>query len=59
MFISDDLSPSGVEAVLLHEVYHILKHMPNFPYIIGLDLQHTEIENSADSYVKLAVAIKK
>ncbi len=51
VFISDELSPPGVEAVLLHETYHILKHLPNIPYIIGIDMQDTEIEKEANIYV--------
>ncbi|OAA91220.1 hypothetical protein [Clostridium ljungdahlii] len=35
--------------VFIHEVKHIVDDMPKMGYIIGLDMQHTHMEQSADS----------
>lgn len=32
----------------IHEIKHIAEDMPTMGYIIGLDMQHTYIENTAD-----------
>lgn len=34
--------------VFIHEVKHIVNDMPKTGYIIGLDMQHTYMEQSAD-----------
>jgi len=34
--------------VFLHEIKHILNDIPERSYFIGLDMQHTQIENEAD-----------
>ncbi|WP_039653786.1 hypothetical protein [Clostridium tyrobutyricum] len=34
--------------VFIHEIKHITDDMPNIGYMIGLDMQHTNMEQSAD-----------
>jgi hypothetical protein len=34
--------------VFLHEIYHIENHLPELGYVIGIDMQHSNIEKNAD-----------
>lgn len=34
----------------IHEVKHIIEDIPSIPYVIGIDMQHTEIENDTDIF---------
>ncbi|MDD3224729.1 MAG: hypothetical protein PHX70_08550 [Clostridium sp.] len=36
--------------VFIHEIKHIAYDMPNIGYIIGLDMQYTYMEKSADNF---------
>ena len=46
--INDRLPDNQKEKVLDHELNHIKNDLPNHAYIIGLDMQHTELEQEAD-----------
>jgi len=53
--INKDITYELQQAVLIHEMRHIQRHMPENTYIIGLDMQHTKIEKEADSLQEVAV----
>jgi hypothetical protein len=44
--------------VFLHEVKHITEDMPTMGYIIGLDMQYTYMELSADNVANKLYSIK-
>ncbi|MCK8827702.1 ImmA/IrrE family metallo-endopeptidase [Natroniella acetigena] len=46
--INKNLTLETQRRVLIHEVYHILKHSPTYTYMIGMDMQHSPIEEEAD-----------
>lgn len=52
VIINCNLSPKSQQELLIHEVRHILKHMPETGYIIGLDMERHEIELDADLFVR-------
>jgi len=41
------------QETLLHEINHIINHFPKLPYIIGLDMQHTTIEDDPDKFLEI------
>ena len=47
-----NLTKEMQKEVFLHEVEHILYDMPEKPYIIGVDMQYSEMEKRADSFVR-------
>jgi len=51
--INKNLTAEMQKKVLLHEIKHIKEDLPNSPYIIGLNMQHTEIEQEADAASEL------
>ena len=55
IIINKNLSTEMQKEVYLHEVEHILYDMPNIPYIIGLDMQYSTIENEGDNFAKAAM----
>ncbi len=56
IFIADTLSPEAQSEVLAHEIYHIKHDLPSGLYIIGLDVQRTDIEVKANSFAKKSAA---
>ncbi|GFN21931.1 hypothetical protein [Thermanaeromonas sp. C210] len=42
--------------VFFHEIYHVLEHMPQQAYILGMDMQRCEIEEEAEMFAKEVVA---
>ena len=36
--------------VFVHEIAHIVKHMPKESYYVGIDMQYLRIEDEADGY---------
>ncbi|WP_408954767.1 ImmA/IrrE family metallo-endopeptidase [Natroniella sp. ANB-PHB2] len=46
--INKNLTIEMQRKVLVHEVYHILKHSPKYTYMVGMDMQHSPIEEEAD-----------
>ena len=43
--INKNLTREMQEKVLKHEIVHIKRDCPQKPYLIGLDMQHDDIEN--------------
>lgn len=48
LILNGDVNYSTQCKVFIHEVKHITEDIPNMGYIIGLDMQHTYVEQSAD-----------
>lgn len=48
IIINDRLSKNQQESVLAHEIKHIRSDLPNYNYIIGIDMQHSKFEKEAD-----------
>ena len=48
IIINKNLTFEMQKKVLNHEKAHIKKHLPEHPYIIGLDMKHIKIEKEAD-----------
>ena len=47
--INKNLAKNIQKQVLKHELTHINKHLPNKPYIIGLDMHHSDFEKGTDA----------
>lgn len=44
----------------MHELYHILEHLPNMPRIVGVNMMDEQFEEEAEGFGGgVAVAIKK
>lgn len=54
--INNHLTTEMQKEVFCHEVEHIIYDMPDQGYLIGLDMQHTELEKNADKFAKSMVA---
>ena len=52
IFISEALMPDARYEVLMHEIYHVLEDMPKHKYILGLNMQHEEIEKPAEHFAR-------
>ncbi|MCK8824690.1 ImmA/IrrE family metallo-endopeptidase [Fuchsiella alkaliacetigena] len=57
IIIDKNLTKQMQQEVFMHEVEHILYHSPKKNYIIGLDMQHTSIENAADGFASEMIGI--
>ncbi|WP_051412183.1 ImmA/IrrE family metallo-endopeptidase [Halonatronum saccharophilum] len=59
ILINKNLSLELQRKVLAHEIHHVLKHSPAQPYFIGLNMQHTIIEEEADQFaIEMMAAIQ-
>ena len=58
IIINKNLTCELQQEVFMHEVGHILKDFPAMPYIIGLDMQHTEMEKEAGGFGQLLAYIR-
>ncbi|VBB09163.1 Hypothetical protein LUCI_4449 [Lucifera butyrica] len=52
IFIDSSLSPEAERDTLLHECCHVIEHMNDNSYAIGLDDRHHEREEEAEEFVK-------
>lgn len=52
LILNGDVNYETQCKVFIHEVKHIAEDMPTIGYIIGLDMQHTYMEKSADTVAK-------
>lgn len=52
--INKNLTQELQKEVFIHEVGHIMYDMPDVGYIIGIDMQHSNMENKADEFAKVA-----
>lgn len=50
--INSSLNWSAQVRVFLHEIEHIEKDLPCAGYVVGLDMQHEEVEINADWFAK-------
>jgi hypothetical protein len=48
LIINKKLSHEKQKEIFMHEMTHINEHLPNKPYMVGLDMQHSEMEKAAD-----------
>ncbi|MDF2884422.1 MAG: hypothetical protein K0R54_4989 [Clostridiaceae bacterium] len=49
LILNGDVNYETQCKVFIHEVKHIVYDMPNMGYMIGLDMQYTYMEHSADT----------
>lgn len=56
IIIDASLSYEARLRVFFHELYHILEYMPRQGYILGMDMEHYEIEEEAEMFVKEVAA---
>lgn len=52
IIINQNLTLELQKEVYLHEVEHIMYDMPEDGYVIGLDMQYSQMEKAADNFVK-------
>ena len=52
VIINQNLTLELQKEVYLHEVEHIMYDMPEAGYVIGMDMQYSQIEKEADQFVK-------
>lgn len=50
--INQNLTLELQKEVYLHEVEHIMYDMPEDGYVIGLDMQYSQMEKAANNFVK-------
>jgi hypothetical protein len=50
--INKNLTRNMQKKVLLHEIKHIEDHLPSSPYLIGLNMQHSELEQGTEAAVQ-------
>ncbi|TDO92295.1 hypothetical protein DFR79_106108 [Halanaerobium saccharolyticum] len=55
VIINKNITLELQKEVYLHEIEHILYDLPEVSYIVGVDMQHTEMENKADQFAKKKV----
>lgn len=52
IIINKNLTLELQKEVYLHEVEHIMYDMPEAGYVIGMDMQYSQMEKAADQFVK-------
>ncbi|MGB9661250.1 MAG: hypothetical protein ACPL5F_04435 [Moorellaceae bacterium] len=51
-----NLNPDYQRKVFIHEIRHIVEHMPKTGYVLGLDMERHEIEIDAELFVREVAA---
>lgn len=51
LVLNGNLCAEAQYKVFCHEIKHILVDMPSMGYIVGLDMQHEDLECSADKFL--------
>ena len=57
IIINENITKELQKEVFCHEVEHILYDMPNIPYIIGMDMQYSQIEKEADNFAQAVMEV--
>lgn len=55
IIINKDLSHETQKQVFIHEVKHIISDIPKRPYLIGLNMQHSDFEKEADLFAQKSI----
>lgn len=53
IFINELISNENKLKVLVHELIHIKRDLPEKPYLVGINMQYEEFEKDVDSIVYL------